>query len=50
MTKYWIITQIITKCPKCGKEYRDEGEYAQNIFRGEIGCINCDFVGEVGEV
>jgi hypothetical protein len=39
--EYWIITEVVTKCPKCGREYHDKGDgvlRAASILCATPGC------------
>jgi len=46
--KYFIILSMTTKCPNCGNvRVSGEEEAANLISSSEVGCLECDFIGEM---
>lgn len=44
----WIILEMKSKCPKCGRETTDTGQDAQDSLYAQITCLNCGFTGDYG--
>ncbi len=44
----WIIIRLITKCPKCGREYGSKGEFAKSeLDASYVECSGCGFKGVI---
>ncbi|MCK9593256.1 MAG: hypothetical protein M0Q91_14725 [Methanoregula sp.] len=44
----WIIIKVVTKCPRCGREYVEIGKDAEGAFSASnITCATCGFTGEM---
>jgi hypothetical protein len=48
MPQEYKITEITYKCPKCGKEYSEDGHMAEIIIGCQTTCGRCGFVGDFG--
>jgi len=43
----WIIINLKTKCPKCGREYESIGEVAKSELDAScVKCLDCGFCGK----
>jgi predicted RNA-binding Zn-ribbon protein involved in translation (DUF1610 family) len=45
----WIVLELKSKCPKCGRETTETGKDAQTtLYASTITCLNCGFTGDYG--